>query len=165
MANQRCIGGKGAQPPRTGQAESAAIPHSGAIQCEIEEQRQECCCLRPPFCDCGNNPCALLSPPACENNASVKTTATTHSIGAAGRGCGTVFFATFAGFGVVFIVLFGKVLVNDARPYLWRATDCTILESAVLDQPGRSGGGSAFGFTVRYSYEIEVLSSSNFISL
>ena len=98
---------------------------------------------------------ALLSPPACANDAPVKTTATTHSIGAAGRGCGTVFFAIFAGFGVVFIVLFGKVLINDARPYLWRATDCTILESAVLDQPRRSDGGHAFGFTVRYTYQID----------
>ncbi len=86
---------------------------------------------------------------------SVKTTATTHSIGAAGRGCGTVFFAIFAGLGVVFIVLLGKVLINDARPYSWRATDCTILESAVLDEPVRSDGGHAFGFTVRYSYEID----------
>ena len=91
----------------------------------------------------------------------MKTTATTQSIGATGRGCGTVFFAIVAGFSVFFIVLSGKILVNDARSYLWRATDCTILESSVLDQPGQSGRGHEFGFNVRYTYEIDGLTHTS----
>ncbi|HVM59313.1 MAG TPA: DUF3592 domain-containing protein [Verrucomicrobiae bacterium] len=51
----------------------------------------------------------------------------------ASRLFGTVFLSFFLGMGVLFLVLFSREVLKQARTYTWKTVDCVIVSSSVLD--------------------------------
>ena len=70
------------------------------------------------------------------------------------RGCGTLFFAVFGAFGVLFLVVAGRTVIGGARPYFWRETPCTILESRRAEERIERDRGNDPRLLIRYRYEV-----------
>ena len=81
--------------------------------------------------------------------------------GISGKIAVPIFFAIFLIVGAALLVAFGWMVANDARPWFWRPTDCTILESSADDRLDRAGRRDAFVFTVRYAYEFDGISRTS----
>ena len=75
--------------------------------------------------------------------------------GIAGKIVVSIFFTIFFFAGAAMFAAFGWMLAKDARPYLWRPADCTILESAARDHLDRAGRRDTFVFAVRYAYDFD----------
>ncbi len=69
----------------------------------------------------------------------------------AGKGCGTLFFSIFAVMGTFFLVMMGKMALDELRTRWWDATPCTIENIAVVE---KGGGESPFTIAVRYRYSV-----------
>jgi hypothetical protein len=71
------------------------------------------------------------------------------------KGCGTLFFGIFALAG---LFLSGLILVSFARgvrPYFWKATPCTIIESHPATDTLEPTSKSAEPIVIRYRYEVD----------
>ncbi|MCW8985878.1 MAG: DUF3592 domain-containing protein [Thermoanaerobaculales bacterium] len=72
--------------------------------------------------------------------------------GCAGKGFGTIFFGLFFLMGGLFTVFMLGEIWKQAEPWLWPATDCTILSSGVSET---GDDENSYRPLVRYRYEVD----------
>ena len=82
---------------------------------------------------------------------SINTSSESQS-GCAGKGFGTIFFGVFFLMGALFTVFILAEAWKQLEPWLWPATDCTILSSGVSDT---SEDQDSYRPLVRYRYEVD----------
>ena len=82
---------------------------------------------------------------------SINTSSESES-GCAGKGFGTIFFGVFFLMGSLFTVFMVAETWKQIEPWLWRATDCTILSSGVTET---GEDQDSYRPLVRYRYEVD----------
>jgi len=82
---------------------------------------------------------------------SINTSSESQS-GCAGKGFGTIFFGVFFLMGSLFTVFMVAETWKQIEPWLWRATECTILSSGVTET---GEDQDSYRPLVRYRYEVD----------
>jgi hypothetical protein len=82
---------------------------------------------------------------------SINTSSESES-GCAGKGFGTIFFGVFFLMGSLFTVFMVAETWKQIEPWLWRATDCTIVSSGVTET---GEDQDSYRPLVRYRYEVD----------
>ena len=70
----------------------------------------------------------------------------------ASKGCGTLFFSVFAIMGLLVFGILIWSFTQTVRPYFWKVTPCTIIESQRASDTLESTSSSPEPLTIRYRY-------------